>query len=108
MVSVSVAPLLLSAMVTPTNGLTAASAAVGCAAVVTVMVGSAASVSVTVMVLLLALVPAELKSLSVKVVVVTDPAAPTVGEKTRLGSSELMVVGDPARVWGKAGAHERA
>ena len=54
MVSVSVAPTLLSAMVTPAtaNGSTAASAVVVTAAVLTVMVGAtAASLSVTVTVL---------------------------------------------------------
>ena len=80
-------------MVTPTNGATAASAVVVCPGVVTVMVGrTAASLSVTVMVLLGALVvPAELASLSVKVVVVLEPGAPGAGVKTSALSSEVMV-----------------
>ena len=61
------------------------------------MVGAAAaSLSMTVMVLLLALVPAELTSLSVKLVVVLEPGAPAVGVKTSASSSLLMVAGDAA------------
>ena len=61
------------------------------------MVGAtAASLSITVMVLLLALVPAQLASLSVKLVVVLEPAAPAVGVKTSASSSLVMVAGDAA------------
>ena len=53
MVSVSVAPLLGSVMVTAENGWTGASEVVGCAATVPEMVGAAAgSVSITVVVVL--------------------------------------------------------
>src|SRR5208282_1861265 len=95
MVSVSVAALLVSAMATPTNGSIAASAVVVWAVGVgTVMVGAtAASLSVTVMELLLALVPAELKSLSVKVVVVLEPRAPMLGVKTSASKSAVTVPG---------------
>ena len=85
MVSVSVAPLLGSVMVAPANGWSGASEVVGCAATVPVMVGTpAGSVLITVVAVLGALVgPAELVSLSVKVVVVLVPGAPAVGVKTR-------------------------
>src|SRR6202042_3811491 len=97
MVSVSVAPTLLSATVTPANGWTAASAVVVWAAVVTVMVGAAtASLSVTVMALLLALPPAELGALRGKVVVVLEGGAPALGVNSRASSSWLMVAGDAA------------
>ena len=69
MVSVSVAPLLGSAIVTPENGWTALPALVGCAAtVVPEMVGATAgSLSITVVVVLtVGVVQALLKSLSVK------------------------------------------
>src|SRR6202044_3381222 len=90
MVIVSVAARLLSATVTPANGLTAVSCVVVRVGVVTAMVGAtAASVSVTVTVAGVALVPAELLSLSVKVVVVLEPGAPTAGVKTRAASSGL-------------------
>ena len=53
MVSVSVAPLLGSVIVTAENGWTSASEVVGCAATVPEMVGAAAgSVSITVVVVL--------------------------------------------------------
>ena len=61
------------------------------------MVGAAtASLSVTVMALLLALLPAELASLSVKVVVVLESGAPALGVNSSASSSWLMVAGDAA------------
>ena len=69
----------------------------GCAATVPVMVGTpAGSVLITVVAVLGALVgPAELVSLSVKVVVVL-PGAPAVGVKTRASKSVLRVLSDAA------------
>src|SRR5580693_6045767 len=91
MVSVSVAPLLGSAMVTPENGWTCASEIVVCPATVPVMVGAAGSVSITV-----AVAKALLVSLSVKVVGVLEPGAPAAGVKTSAASSLLMVAGAAA------------
>src|SRR5580692_11485882 len=79
MVSVSVAPLLGSAMVTPENGWTCASEIVVCPATVPVMVGAAGSVSI-----------------SVEVVGVLEPGAPAAGVKTSAASSLLMVAGAAA------------
>ena len=103
MVSVSVAPELVSPMVTPTNGATAASAVVVCPGVVTVMVGrTAASLSVTFMVLLGALVvPAELASLQRQrsLLCWSRGKAFRAGVKTSALSSEVMVAaGAAARV----------
>ena len=94
MVSVSVAPTLLSATVTVANGLTAASSVVVTVGVSTVMVGAAASVSVTVTVPGLALVPAVLVSLSVNVVIVLEPGVPALGVNTSPSRSWLMVVAE--------------
>src|SRR5580704_11482867 len=109
MVSVSVAPLLGSAMVTPENGWTCASEIVVCPATVPVMVGAAGSVSITVVVLLtVAVAKALLVSLSVKVVGVLEPGAPAAGVKTSAASSLLMVAGAAAAVVDEGAAAQRS
>ena len=116
MVSVSVAPLLVSAIVTPENGWTAASEVWCYAATVPVMVGAAAgSVSITVVVVLtVGVAQALLKSLSVKLVVELVPGAPAVGVKASASSSLVMVAGarrqgvDAAVAADEAGAAQRS
>src|SRR5215468_1518107 len=80
MVSVSVAPVLGSLIVTPANGCTGASDVVVCPATVPLMVGApAGSVLITVvLVLTVGVASALLRSLSVNVVVVLEPGAPVV------------------------------
>src|ERR1039458_6040788 len=99
MVSVSVAPLLGSVIVTAENGWTSASEVVGCPATVPVMVGaSAGSVSITVVVVLtvaVAVAKALLVSLSAKVVVELVPGLPAVGVKARASTSPVMAAGGP-------------
>src|ERR1039458_1410471 len=100
MVSVSVAPLLGSVIVTAENGWTSASEVVGCPATVPVMVGaSAGSVSITVVVVLtVAVAKALLVSLSAKVVVELVPGLPAVGVKARASTSPVMAAPAAARV----------
>src|ERR1700761_2772373 len=101
MVSVSVAPVLGSLMVTLVplaKGWIGASDVVVCPATVPVMVGATAgSVLITVVVLLtVGVASALLRSESVNVVVLLEPGAPAFGVKTRLSSSLLMVVAEAA------------
>src|SRR5215831_4424714 len=93
MVSVSVAPVLGSLIVTPANGCTGASDVVVCPATVPLMVGApAGSVLITVVLLLtVGVASALLRSLSVNVVVVLEPGAPAFGVKTSACSSLVMV-----------------
>src|SRR5215467_3395692 len=93
MVSVSVAAVLGSLIVTPANGCTGASDVVLCPATVPLMVGApAGSVLITVVLLLtVGVALALLRSLSVNVVVVLEPGAPAFGVKTSASSSLVMV-----------------
>src|ERR1700744_739761 len=101
MVSVSVAPVLGSLMVTLVplaKGWIGASDVVVCPATVPVMVGATAgSVLITVVVLLTVGVGSTLLlSVSVKVVAVLDPRAPAFGVKASASNSLVMVAADAA------------
>src|SRR6476659_6866638 len=93
MVSVSVAPVLGSLIVTPANGCTGTSDVVVCPATVPLMVGApAGSVLITVVLLLtVGGASAPLRSLSVNLVVVPEPGAAAFGRKTSASSSLVIV-----------------
>src|SRR5215472_17435030 len=93
MVSVSVAAVLGSLIMTPANGCTGASVVVVCPATVPLKVGApAGSVLITVVLLLtVGVTLALLRSPSVNVVVVLEPGAPAFGVKTSASSSLVRV-----------------
>src|SRR5262249_37523760 len=97
MVSVSVAAVLGSLIVTPAIECTGASDVVLCPATVPLMVGApAGSVLITVVLLLtVGVALALLRSLSVNVVVVREPAAPAFGLKTSASSSLFFFMTPP-------------
>src|SRR5947199_10763134 len=93
MVSVSVAAVLGSLIVTPANGCTGASDVVVCPATVPLMVGAAAgSVLITVVrVLKVGVASALLRSLSVNEGVVLEPGATAFGVKPSASSAWVVV-----------------